>query len=196
MTKSSRKSTPGLTVLSHRPCCDYILWHAVLSCCASRLCHTFSLEHWGLLDPLESWDSILFTTCAPSRQHIPMEADIKRFRFSSLLLMVLCRIFWISLPPVIIATAICPHHNIHTTYIQKVVDFLHVNLQFLFSQTSEWFHQKSDYCLTTYHVPVMRQAQGPWSKILNPPSQCYYSKDHVDNSLQFICWRSKGDSGI
>ncbi|CAD7666868.1 unnamed protein product [Nyctereutes procyonoides] len=46
-------------------------------------------------------------------------------------------IFWISLLLVLIATAISPHDNIHTSYIQKEVDFPPVDLQFLFSQTSE-----------------------------------------------------------
>ena len=104
-----------------------------------------------------------------------MEADIKRFRFSSLLLILLCRIFWISLPPVIIATAIC-YDNIHTSYVQKMVDFLHVDLQFLFSQTSDFIGNQND-CITAYHIPVTRQDQGPWSRILTPPSQCCYSKN-------------------
>ncbi|XP_072616591.1 uncharacterized protein [Vulpes vulpes] len=59
-----------------------------------------------------------------------------------------------------LAHAICPHDNIHTSYIQKVVDFLHVDLQFLFSQTSDFIGNQND-CITAYHVPVTRQSQGP-----------------------------------
>ena len=120
-----------------------------------------------------------------------------KFRFSCLLLIILYRIFWISLPPVIIATAICPHDKIHTSYVQKVVGFLHVDLQFLLSQTSDFIGNQND-CITVYHIPVTRQDQGPWSRILTPPSQCCYSKNMWGMNYKmmrlfpwlFPCWEN------